>query len=48
MCSQTTEMCFVRMDYAGLSRDFYSIWTQVTTQLSSTNHPGEALMSLRL
>ena len=46
--SQPTGMNFVRMDYAGLSRDFYSILKQVPNHTYSANHPGMDLMSLRL
>ena len=39
-------MCFVRTDLAGLSRDFHSILTQVTTYPYTSSHPNINHMSL--
>ena len=46
--SQTTGICFVRMDSDGLTGDFHSRSTQVTIHLSTANQPGIDLISLRL
>ena len=46
--SQTIKMCFVRMDYSGLFRDFHFILTQIIIHLSDAKPPGTALTSMRL
>ena len=45
---QTTGMCFVRMDTTDLSENFNSILTQKTIHPFSPNHPGTALIDMRL
>ena len=41
-------MCFVRMDYVGLSLYFHYRMTQIAICLSSVNHLGTVIMSLVL
>ena len=47
-CSHNTRMCFVRMAYVGLSKDFHYRLTQVAIHIYSVNQLGMVLTSLRL